>query len=691
MNAITGGKKRMKKYTAAFLSAVTVISLTGCGNASAPVPSASASGEPEDYMSDIKAADIKLKDTKNLVESTVYQPQSLDYTISALAEDNEYTANFVDGLLENDKYGNLAPSVATSYSLSDDGLTYTFHIRPDVKWSDSTGEVYDTLKAQDFVTGLRHGAEFNSSSAGVADGVIKGYEEYRTAADWSDAAWEKVGIKATDDLTLVYTLEAPTPYFPSLVTYSLFSPINQEFLEAKGEGCKLGKPDTTNCSFGTPAPDGILYNGGFILESNDDKSSNVWKKNENYWDKDNIKLDSVTRIFDDGSDPYSDIRNFEAGVYYAGRLSTQWENFDEYMKKYDGYTAMAMPNSACFGIVFNYNRQTFDNTNYASDQTMAENTHNAILNENFRKAIRAAWDREKYLMVSAPKELADSTLRNINNDPEIVRTSDGTSYGSLVEQAYAERTGEKVNLADGQNPWLSKEEALKYIEAAKKDGVEFPIHLDMLVIETNKRLVDQAQSLKKSVEDNTDGNIIIELVMRDEDTVKNIAYYSLTPEEADYDISTFTGWSPDYADPKSFVEIYSPTTGYYMKSCGLTTTDLDNYGSDDAIKGMVGLDEYEKLYRAADKIYADLNERYAAFAKADAELIDTCFFIPAQMQGRSVRVTHMIPFSKITSKAGTSEQKYKGLELQEGVVTTAAYEEAKADYETGGTAPKIMD
>ena len=681
----------MKRYTAVFLSAVTAISLAGCGNTPANTPDATASGEPENYMSDIKAADIKLKDTKNLVESTVYQPQSLDYVISALAEDSEYTANFVDGLLENDKYGNLAPSIATSYSLSEDGLTYTFHIRPDVKWVDNTGEVYDTVTAQDFVTGLRHSAEFNSAAAQLADGVVEGYSEYRTTADWSDAAWEKVGVKAVDELTLVYTLEKPTPYFPSLVTYSLFNPINQDFLESKGEGCKLGAPDTTNCSFGAPVPDGILYNGGFILESNDDKSSNVWKKNENYWDKDNIKLDSVTRIFDDGSDPYSDIRNFEAGVYFAGRLSTQWENFDEYMKKYDGYAAQSMPNSACFGIVFNYNRQTFDNTNYATDSALAENTHNAIMNENFRKAIRSAWDREKYLMVFTPKEQADSMLRNINNDPEIVRTSDGTAYGKLVEEAYTDRTGTEVNLADGQNPWLSKEDALKYIEEAKKDGIEFPVHLDMLVIETNKRLVDQAQSLKKSIEDNTDGNIIVELVMRDEDTVKNIAYYSSTPEEADYDISTFTGWSPDYADPKSFVDIYSPTSGYYMTSCGLTTKDNENFGTDDDIKRAVGFMEYEELYRAADEIYADLDERYAAFAKADAQLIDKCFFIPSQMQGRAIRVTHEVPFSKITSKTGTSDVKYKGRELQEDIVTTAAYEAAMADYQTGGTAPKITD
>ena len=113
---------------------------------------------------------------------------------------------------------------------------------------------------------------------------------------------------------------------------------------------------------------------------------------------------------------------------------------------------------------------------------------------------------------------------------------------------------------------------MKYIEAAKADGIEFPIKLDMLVVETSDRLLKQGQSFKASIEEATQGNIIINLVLRDADTVQAIAYYNSDPALSDYDISTFTGWSPDYGDPKSFVDIYSPTTGYYMVSCGL----LDN-------------------------------------------------------------------------------------------------------------------
>lgn len=186
--------KAMKKLSAVLLSAMMAVTLAGCGGSSsaaatesaAATAAASASAGAEEYMSDTAAADIKLSDTDNMTEYTSYQIQSMDYLVTALAEDHEYNANFVDGLLENDTYGNLAPCLATSYDVSDDGLTYTFHLRDGVKWVTNTGEEYDTVKADDFVAGLRHGAEFNSGTAWLMQGVIKGYADYMANGDYSE-------------------------------------------------------------------------------------------------------------------------------------------------------------------------------------------------------------------------------------------------------------------------------------------------------------------------------------------------------------------------------------------------------------------------------------------------------------------------------------------------------------------------
>jgi oligopeptide transport system substrate-binding protein len=225
---------------------------------------------------------------------------------------------------------------------------------------------------------------------------------------------------------------------------------------------------------------------------------------------------------------------------------------------------------------------------------------------------------------------------------------------------------------------IIKEKALAYIEAAKKDGIEFPVHLDMLVDETSKARSDRARSMADSISSNTDGQIIIELVMRDSDTVTNIAYRNQDPATMDYDISTFTGWGPDYADPKTFVDIYSPVTGYYMKAMGLEAGPLDQV-SDADIKQAVGLVEYENLYKAADAITDDLDARYRAFAAADAELVESAFYIPTSTNTRSVRVTHVVPFSRVYSVCGMTEYKHKGMQLQEDIVKAedynAAYEE----------------
>lgn len=678
----------MKKLLVALLALLMVLTLTACGKKDeAPVTGGE---EPtgEEATFDVNAVDVsslKLANTKEYVYSDSREVASMDYLVTALASDHQYNVNFVDGLVICDRYGAYQPAVAESWTANEDATVWTFKLKKGVKWVTAAGDEYGEVTAEDFVTGLRHAAEFQSGTAYVVSSV-EGFSDYMSAGDYSDEAWAKVGVKAVDDYTVEYTLNAPTPYFYTQVEYSVFYPVNKTFLESKGDGCKLGTPDTNSCTFGQATPDSILYNGAYILSSFDVKSQTVMVKNPAYYAADEVYLEKVTVIYDEGSDPYEMIRSFEQNVYAYAGLSTQWgdEVFNEMMAKYDGYVNPTLSNYYAFGIVFNYNRVTYENTAHADDADK-ENTKAAIRNENFRLAMKSAFDAQAYLEVSAPTEIAKATLRNINGVPNLVSTSDGTLYGTLVEDAYEEITGTRVSLADGQWPWLSKENALAYIEAAKADGITFPVHVDMLVIETSDRLTKQGLSFKQSIEENTDGQIIVDLIMRDQDTVQNIAYYSESWDEADYDISTFTGWGPDYVDPKSFVEIYSPVDGYYMHSCGLTdkgATQSDDFGADDELKTQLGFYEYEDLYRAADAITDDLDARYKAFAKADAYLLAHGLYIPTSMQTRSARVSHIVPFSAPYS-SGVSQYKYRGVQLQEDVVTTEQYQAAMAAWEKG--------
>jgi len=677
----------MKKLFVLLMALLMVLTLAGCGNNTTDEPVV----EDDKPSYDANAVDISTLKLANLREYTYADNSELanmDYTVTALASDHEINTNLVDGLVECDSYGNYIGSIAESWESNADGTVWTFHLRKGAKWVTAAGEEYAEVVADDFVTGLRHGAEFVSGTAYVAT-AVKGYSDYMANGDYSDDAWEKVGIKAVDDYTVEFTLKDSTPYFYTQVEYSTFYPINKTFLESKGNGCKLGSPDVNDCQFGAGAtPDAILYNGAFILSSFDVQSSTVLKANPAYWDAANVKLDKITVVYDTGSDPYSTIRGFEQNIYAAAGLSTSWgdEVFKQFMSKYDGYVTTSIPNCYAYGVVFNYNRLTWDHTNYGTTAIAQEKSKAAIRNENVRLALKAAFDVPAYLAVTAPTDVANATIRNMNGVPNLVTTSNGTPYVTLVEDAYAELTGTKVSLADGQWPWLSKDNALAYIEKAKSEGVEFPVHLDMLVNGDSDAAVKKAQSMKNSIEANTDGNIIIELVIEAQDVVDNIAYYSESWSEADYDISTFTGWGPDYVDPKTFTEIYSPVDGYYMHSCGLTdkgSTASPDFNFDWYIKEYVGFNEYEELYRAADAIKGDLDARYAAFAKADAYLLAKGLYVPTSQQTRSVRVSHIVPFT-VAYSTGISQYKLKGLQLQEGIVTKEQYDAAYANWAAGG-------
>lgn len=640
----------MKKVLGLSLSALMVAALAGCGGDT----TSSVSNYANVYTSDV---------------------QNLDYVTSQYAVDHEVNANLVDGLLENSTTGEFVGALAESWESNEDATVWTFHLREGVKWVTSEGVEYGEVTAQDFVTGLQHAADFESGTAWLVEGVIQNFKEYEDGL----VTFDEVGVKALDDYTLEYTLAASTPYFHTMTTYAILYPINATFLESQGEGCKLGEPDRNTCSFGSVDPASILYNGGYLLTALDSKSHIQFTKNENYWDAEHVYVETVDWYYDDGSDPYSVINGFEQGTYTQATLSASWEDFEDYKTEYEQYYYPTLPNSACFGTNFNYNRQVYNYTAHETEEDRA-NTQNAIRNANFRLAYMAAFDRVAYLAVTTPEDVAVQMLRNMNQYPEVVTAPDGTSYTQLVNDAYYELTGEQIDLSDGQDPFLSKEKALEYIEAAKAEGVQFPVTLDMMVIGDNAQAyIDRANSMKQSVEENTDGQIIINVELLPMDTVQDICYRNQDPARADYDINTFSGWSPDYADPKSFVDIYSTSTGAYMHTLGLAL-DSDNDPASQEAKAEVGLDEYERLYREADAITDDMQARYEAFAKADAYMVANAIMVPQQMDARGYVVSRVVPFTRSYSQTGISEYKYKFMRVQEDVVTREQYDAAYEEW-----------
>lgn len=642
----------MKKVLGLSLSALMVAGLAGCSN------------EPA------------LSSDYTYVYST--DLDNMDYTYTDKATDHDHNVNFVEGLLENDSFGNFVGAAATKWESNDDATVWTFKIREGVKWMTATGDEYADVTAHDWVTGLHHAADFDSKTVTLVQGIIENLDAYMNG----EASWEEVGVKAIDDYTLEYRLSESVPYFYTMATYTILYPINEEFLLSKGTGCALGREnaDRQTCKFGAVQPDSILYSGPFVLSTVDAKAKISYTKNQNYWDAGNVFVDNVNLIYYEASDPYGIMQGYENGNYVAAPLRGDWADYDDYVEKYKDYLTLALPNPYAFGIIFNFNRVSSEHTE-KSDAELAA-SHEALLNKNVRLAIQAGFDRVAYLSQRVSEEVALQNLRNFNGVPRLVTTSDGKAYVELVEAAYKELTGEEKDLDDGQDPFYNPDKAKEYIAKAEADGIKFPIYLDLPTAEDDGEIwKNQAKSMADSISKATDGKIVIRPTYMPMEEVEKLCYFAETPADTDYDLNTQTAWGPDYQDPKTFVDIFNVHDGAFNHLNGFYPQGRD--AASDAASKAAGYDKYQELADAADAIKGDNDARYAAYAKADAYLLAEGLWIPMQMQTRSYRVSKVVPFTAPYSVSGNGGSKLKYVKVQVEPVTAEAYNKAKAEWEKG--------
>ncbi len=603
----------------------------------------------------------------------------MDYVVTNQNPDSVHLANFVDGLLENDSLGNYVPALAETWETNEDATEWTFNLREGARWSTSTGEDYAEVTAHDFVAGLQHAADFDSQTIALVSGIIVNLQDY---IDGTITDFAEVGVKAVDDYTLVYTLSSSVPYFYTMTTYGILLPINQEFLESKGVGCKLGEPDVNNCEFGAVAPDSILYNGGYILTSLTSKSIIEYTKNANYWDAEHVYVNKVTLLFDDGADLYSVIKGFEQGTYTQAALVSAWEDYATYKEKYaDTLTTVKVDESTTFVVHYNMNRTNYTNTTKTT-QDEKDNTTAALRNESFRLAVQAGFDRVAYQMQSMEEANAVLTVRNTLTMPNFVTTTTGESYGALVTKYFNEFDSAygELDLTDGADAFYAPEVSLALIEQAKADGITFPVTLDMPTYDASQIYINRANSVKESVETATNGQILINVVLMNYDDIMNYCFNVYgNPPMTNYDINLFSGWGPDYVDPKTYVDIYNLHNGDMLALLGFYAEGED--AASDALAETVGLREYTNMLDAADAIKDDIDARYNAYAEAEAFLLSKAFITPMSFRSVTLRVTKVVPYTTPYAVAGLGGDKFKFTVVQDEVVTTEQFNEAKAAWE----------
>ena len=539
-----------------------------------------------------------LKDTYALGYSS--DPKTWDVLATYRSADSEAIINTYDNLMEYDCEGTLKPALATGYTVSEDGLTYTFTLRQGLKWVDSQGREVADVQADDFVAGLQHLLDAEGGLESLVFGLIVNAKEYY-AGSVTDFA--EVGVKAIDKYTVQYTLCEPTTYFMTMHGYGLFCPMSRNFYESKGGkfGAEFDSAAETY-KYGT-SPENIAYCGPYIVTNATEKNTIVFQANTKYWNKDNINIKTITWKYNDGKNALKAYEDCMAGTLDGAGLNASAVAAAQADGNFAKYAYVSGTDATAYCGFVNVNRTAM--TNYTEDgiatspktADQAARAKGALYNVHFRRALLMGLDRGAHNAQSVGEDLKYASLINSYTPgtfvslPEAVTVSingtektyaAGTYYGQIV-QDQIDADGVKIKVWDptadagigssaGFDGWYNVDNAraeLKIaIEELKAQGLEIskenPIYIDLPMWSGNENYKNRANAFKQSIEASLEGLVIVNLTdCPTPDDWYNAAYYPDLGSQMNYDVSDVSGWGPDWGDPNSYLDTM---LGDYMGS-----------------------------------------------------------------------------------------------------------------------------
>lgn len=292
--------KKTKAVLALLMAGTMMLGVVGCGSSSDTAGSGSATTGTESTGSDTAAAGSS--DMNVMLETPV---ESLDPQQATDGTSFEVIADYTDGLMQMDADGQAVPAIAESYDLSDDGLTYTFHLRSDAKWSNGT-----PVTAADFVFAWQRAVD--PAVASEYAYMLSDIGQIKNAAEIiaGDMDKSELGVTAVDDTTFQVELNVPVSYFLSLMYFPTFYPVNEEFFNSCGD------------TFAT-SPETTLSNGAFILDSYEPAATAFHlTKNTDYYDAGRIQLSGLS---------YQVIQDSQQALmsYQTGALDTTLVNGEQ--------------------------------------------------------------------------------------------------------------------------------------------------------------------------------------------------------------------------------------------------------------------------------------------------------------------------------------------------------------------------
>ena len=555
-----------------------------------------------------------LTDTWNVANG--YEIATWDCIASSYTSDAYFIAPTYSPLLEYDAKNVQQPALAESVDVNDDGTVYTFHLRQGVKWVDQQGREIGEVTADDWVASMAHLID-NADALGYlmtkSDGCgIKNFDAYLNG-EVTDFA--EIGVKAIDDYTLEYTLEAPFPAFLSMMGYGCFAPLNRAFYKAQGGTFSVDGDEYTSGNYGT-SPANIAYCGAYLVKNFTEKNVTSYVANPSYWNAEAVNTPNINFYFNDGSDPLRTYNEAKAGTiagcpFNSSALVLAKEEKPEGADKtyFDLYSYTTTNSATTYCGWVNVHRGTWanynDNTVGVSTQTEEEQvrTRSALNNQNFRLALAMAFDRGAFNSTIVGEELKYASLKNsyvtgtfgktageVTVDINGVATTfpAGTYFG-VIEQAQLDADGVPLKVwdpeadggagsGDGFDGWFNADAAAAYLDKAVAElaqiGVEVsaekPIHIDVPYGAFSESVTNRMNAYKQSIEKYTGGKVVVDLVSFADSTSFSYSYYRTSNgAEANYDITPGTsGWGPDYGDAQSFLDTIQPY-GYMTKNIGL--------------------------------------------------------------------------------------------------------------------------
>ena len=612
-------KKTVSKLLALAMAASLVLS--GCGGSGNSGNSEETTGASGSEESTSASSENEIKDLV-IPRLASRELETFNILYTQRAEDGENLTSLVDGLLESNPKGELVPCIAEEWGTEDGGLTWTFKLREGVKWVDVNGQEKADCVAQDFATGLEWVLNFyknDSSNTAMPIEMIKGAKEYYeytktlseeeakalTAGEGSKFR-EMVGLETPDDYTVIYHCITEKPYFDSLASYVALYPMAQGMVD------ELGGADAVR----SMNNETMWYNGCYTMTSYIQGNEKIFTKNPMYWDTEAKLFDTVTVKMVESNDvayqlyQTGDVDYVQLGEAQVNTIAKDANN------EFHDYLVPDVPSHFSYQMQFNYNKNK-------EDGTPDTNWNTAIANEAFRLSWYYGIDFTNYWKrVNAINPM--SCENNFYTMKGLVYTSDGTDYTDLVrkEMGMTDENGTTPIRLDAEKAEQYKQQAIEELTA---QGVTFPVEADFYISASSQTALDSANVLAQVFSD----------CLGDDYVKLNIKTYiqSSRNEVSVPHLHSFmiNGWGADYGDPQNYLGqmTYGEDNAYYSQEYNY----INEVEETEATKALIDTyKEFTTLVNEANAITDDLDARYAAYAKAEAYMLQHAIVLPCYYQ-----------------------------------------------------------